>query len=101
MSDDKPGIRLVAGTDVAKREDAGVNVNRIDELLSSENIDLDALAKELGQLGPDNDTPYRSQQRFSLMITQEQKQQLLALGYTDETIRKMTPTQAHSILRLT
>jgi hypothetical protein len=101
MSNEKPGMRIVAGTDVAKRKESDVDVHRIDELLSSDSIDLKALAQELGQFGPITGTRDKSPQRISLMITQEQRQQLVILGYTEQMIRNMTPTQAHSILRLT
>jgi hypothetical protein len=37
---------------------------------------------------------------ISLMITNRQREQLRVLGFTDDCIRSMTPTEAHQHLRL-
>ncbi len=36
----------------------------------------------------------------SLMITRRQKEQLRRMGFSDETIREMTPAEAHASLGL-
>ena len=51
---------------------------------------------------PNNSAPEQSQSpSIPFMITQDQKAKLLAEGYTEDQIRKMTPQEAQEILHVT
>ena len=95
-----PGAEKISGAEVAKRKAGQPLKPQIAQKPADHGLFSDA-SKQIDFIDEPVASPQVESTRASIsfMITQQQKERLRGLGYSEEQIWKMKPEEAHAILK--